>query len=141
MLTDLLHLRLYDFGGGGGAFSADPAAWFGFLHLCAGVITGCCFGLFSLVLLQRHVACRYGGAHGWLLAAGTSLLSGVGIWIGRCMRFNSWDLVHRPLHLLRSIAARLDRDALLLCVLFAIMSAGAYLLLRVLLPQEAKKEK
>ena len=140
MLTDLLHLRLYDFGGGGGTFSAAPAVWFGFLHLCTGVIAGCCLGLISLILLHRHITSQYGGTPGWLLAAGTSLLSGVGVWIGRCMRFNSWDILHRPLHLLRSIAAQLDRDALLLCLLFAIMNAGAYLLLRVLLPEEATPE-
>ena len=135
ILTDLIHLRWYDFSAVG-AFTARPAPWFGFLHLCAGVMAGCCFGLISLVLLQRHVTRRYGKARGWLLASVTCLLSGAGIWIGRCMRFNSWDIVHRPLVLLRGVLAQFDRNALLLCLIFAVMSAGAYLLLRALLQEE-----
>jgi len=135
ILTDLIHLRNYDFFAGG-IFNSDPAVWFGFLHLCAGVMVGCCYGLISLLLLQRHVVRTYGRAYGWSLAVGTSLLSGVGIWIGRCMRFNTWDIWHRPLHLLRSVIAQFDRRALLLCLLFAAMSAGAYLLLRVFFPEE-----
>jgi uncharacterized membrane protein len=139
ILTDLIHLRNYHFGAGG-VFSSDPAAWFGFLHLCAGVAVGCCFGLVSLALLQRHVARKYGRARGWLLAACTSLLSGAGVWIGRCMRFNTWDIWHRPRYLLRGIVDQFDRNAFLLCLLFAAMSAGAYLLLRAFLPDELKQE-
>jgi len=119
-------------------FSTDPAAWFWFLFLGAGVAVGCCYGLSSLALLHRHVARRHGKAYGWLLAAGTCLLSGAGIWIGRCIRFNSWDILHRPLHLLRSVIGQFDRNALLLCILFTAMSAGAYLLLRMFLPEDAK---
>ena len=137
ILTDFIHLRYYDYGPVG-AFSTDPAVWFGFLHLCGGIIAGCCCGLLSLVLLQRYIAGAYGKAYGWLLAACTWPLSGAGIWIGRCMRFNSWDILHRPLHLLRSVAAQFDRDALLLCLIFTAMSAGAYLLLRAFLPEESK---
>jgi len=84
------------------------------------------------------VAQKHGKARGWLLVAGTSLLSGVGVWIGRCMRFNSWDIWHRPLHLLRGIAEQLDRNAMLLCILFTAMSAGAYLLLRAFLPEDTE---
>jgi len=139
MLTDLIHLRYYDFVAGG-VFSSAPSVWFGFLHLCAGIAVGCCFGLISLVLLQRYIIRMYGKAHGWLLAGGASLLSGVGIWIGRCMRFNTWDIWHRPLHLLRSVLRQFDGNAIQLCLLFAIMSAGAYLLLRAFLPDDLKQE-
>ena len=137
ILTDFIHMRYYDFIAGG-RFSSEPTVWLGFLHLCAGVAVGCCAGLISLILLHRHIGRKYGKARGWLLAAGTWPLSGAGIWIGRCMRFNSWDILHRPLQLLRSVFAQFDRDALLLCVLFTAMNAGAYLLLRVFLPEEAK---
>jgi len=138
MLTDFIHLRHYVFEFDNSVFSTDPAAWFGFMFLCGGSVAGCCCGMLSLILLHRHTARKYGKAIGWLLAAGTTLLSGAGVWIGRCMRFNSWDIWHRPLHLLRSVAEQFDRDSLLLCILFTAMSAGAYLLLRSFLPEESK---
>ena len=138
LLTDLIHLRNYNFSGTGTPFSTHPLTWFGFTHLLAGVIVGCCFGLISLLLLQRYVTKTHGKALGWLLAAGCSLLSGVGIWMGRCLRLNSWDIAHKPLQLLQAVTESFHRQALLLCLIFAAMSAGAYLLLRVFVPEELK---
>ena len=120
----------------------DTAAgkWFGLLHLSAGIVVGLCFGLLSLLLLHRHVAKRYGRATGWVFAGTACFLSGVGIWIGRCMRFNTWDIWQNPLHLLRMVFGQLDWDAAKLCLVFAVMTAGAYLLLHVFLPLDMRTE-
>ncbi len=152
MLTNLIHLnhfefilpikdyRLYHmFFGPPIQFSGDPAVWFVFLILIAGVAVGSGLGSLSLVMLQRHVAQERGVVWSWLLVAGISLLSGIGIWIGRILRFNSWDMVFRPFYLIRNIARQFNWDAFLLCILFAIMSAGAYLLLQVFLTKELRK--
>ncbi|MCW3491657.1 DUF1361 domain-containing protein [Dethiobacter alkaliphilus] len=139
MLTDLIHLNRFEFVIGT-QFSADPAVWFGFLHLVAGVAVGCGFGLLSLVMLQRYTERTRGAVWSWLLVAGTSLLSGIGIWIGRNLRFNSWDILFRPFHLLRNIASQFDRNAFLLCLLFTIMCAGAHLLV-VSFNKEVKDER
>jgi len=132
MLTNLIHLNRFQFYSHG-QFSADPATWFVFLILITGVATGCGFGLLSLVMLQRHIKQRHGAIWGCLLITTVSLSSGIAIWIGRILRFNSWDIVFRPFYLIRSIIAQFDLDAFLLCILFAIMSAGMYLLFRVFL--------
>jgi hypothetical protein len=39
-------------------------------------------------------------------ALGTLVLSGFGVYLGRFLRWNSWDIVHRPHLLLRDIAGR-----------------------------------
>lgn len=132
MLTNLIHLNRFQFYSHG-QFSADPATWFVFLILITGVATGCGFGLLSLVMLQRHIKQKHGAIWGCLLITTVSLSSGIAIWIGRILRFNSWDIVFRPFFLIRNIIAQFDFDAFLLCVLFAIMSAGTYLLFRVFL--------
>ena len=134
MITDILHVQYL----GVQFMESDPAVWFGVLHLCAGVVVGACFGLLSLLLLHRHVAQCYGKARGWVFAGLACLLGGVGIWIGRCMRFNSWDIWGNPFFLLRSVLAQLNAGTVLLCLLFAIMSMGAYLLLRAFLPEDTK---
>lgn len=136
IITDLIHTRYYS-DTLGGMYLAIPREAVGFLHLCAGVAVGCVTGMLSLVLLQRCVARNYGVARGWLLVAIVMPLSGLGVWIGRCLRFNSWDVL-RPVSLLRQVLGSFDLEALQLCVIFTIMGAGAYLLTRALLPAEGK---
>ena len=125
MITDILHVQYLnvDF------MESSPAVWFGVLHLCAGVAAGTCLGLLSLRLLHRHMAGRYGKPWGWVFVGGACLLGGIAIWIGRCMRFNSWDIWGDPHFLLRSVLAELNRNTVTLCLLFAVMCFGAYLLL------------
>jgi uncharacterized membrane protein len=132
MMTDLLHLQYLNV-----QFAeTSPRVWFGYLHLCAGIAVGTCSGLLSLALLHHHIAKRYGQASGWAFAGAACFLSGIGIWIGRCMRFNTWDIWQDPWFLLRSALAQLNPRTILLCLLFAAMTAGAYLLLRCFLPLE-----
>ena len=135
MLTNLIHLNRFQFYSHG-QFSADPAMWFIFLILITGIATGCGFGSLSLVMFQRHIKQKHGAIWGCLLITTVSLSSGIAIWIGRILRFNSWDIVFRPFYLIRNIIAQFDLYAFLLCILFAIMSAGTYLLFRVFLNKE-----
>ena len=51
-------------------------------------------------LIERHT----GSAGGWLFAIATIGLSGLGIYIGRFLRLNSWDLLLRPGRVLNPLA-------------------------------------
>ena len=63
-------------------------AWPGFLVGCV-----------SLRMMQREVT-RYSHAViGWLFALAVCGLAGVGVYIGRFQRWNSWDVVANPLQL------------------------------------------
>jgi len=134
MLTDLIHLniRQYVFEGD---FTTNPRTWFALLHLVAAIVVGCGFGLLSLWLLHRITA-KKNAALGWALAIGASGLSGIGIWIGRCLRFNTWDIWQRPFHLIQEIVQQIDRRAVFLCLVFAVMSFGAYALVWSFLGKE-----
>ena len=132
MLTNLIHFSHFELYSHG-QFIGEPALWFRFLLLIAGVAIGCGLGLLSLIIVQRFVKERHGIVWSWLIVAGTSILSGIAIWIGRILRFNSWDILFRPLYLIHNVPAQFDASAFLICILFAIMCAGAYLLLRVFL--------
>jgi len=133
MVTNLIHLNRYEFLNQG-QFSGDPALWLAFLLLIAGIAVGCGFGSLSLIIVQRRIAATYGATWSWVAVAGASLLSGIAIWIGRVLRFNSWDILFQPFYLIHNVSAQLDWSALLTCMLFAIMSAGVYLLLVLLFP-------
>jgi uncharacterized membrane protein len=62
--------------------------------LCA--LTGLMLGFLSLYILQPVVAARRGHATGWLFIAGIAGLSGIGVFLGRFLRLNSWDVLLRP---------------------------------------------
>jgi len=135
MLTDLIHLNGYRFNNGG-RFTDDYHIWFSFLHIIAGVAIGCILGVLSLIMLQRYIEKEFGVKQGWLLVGGVSVLSGVAIWLGRVLRFNSWDIVFNPIGLLQSIMRRLDAGAFYMCVIFAVMTAGAYMMIKMFIPRK-----
>lgn len=131
MLTDLIHLRWYDWYISGVGFTDSPRAWFGLLHIFVGVAAGTIVGMLSLRLLHDMVTRRLGRLAGWCFAGGTCLLGGFGVWIGRCLRFNSWDVFHRPFWLVGETLSQLGVRAGKTILIFAAMTAVAYLLLCV----------
>jgi uncharacterized membrane protein len=86
ILTDILHLvtRSYYL------FWVDLVV----VLLCA--FTGLILGFLSVFLLQGVVARLKGKAASWWFVAVASLLGGFGIYLGRFMRFNSWDVFTKP---------------------------------------------
>ncbi|MET0499809.1 MAG: DUF1361 domain-containing protein [Steroidobacteraceae bacterium] len=94
ILTDLIHLeqgptRLY---------------WYDMAMLlsCGGV--GLLLGYSSMFDVHRVVEARFGQRVAWVVATGTLLLSGFGIYLGRALRWNSWDVVTNPRGLFDFIA-------------------------------------
>ncbi|MBM3676426.1 MAG: DUF1361 domain-containing protein [Actinobacteria bacterium] len=69
--------------------------------------TGGILGFVSIYLVQRACAARRGEVAGWLLAVTALGLSGAGVYLGRVLRWNSWDLLTRPEALLRDVASGL----------------------------------
>jgi uncharacterized membrane protein len=62
--------------------------------LCA--LTGLVLGFVSLYLMQSIVAQRFGRAMSWLFVTLATGLGSFGIYLGRFLRFNSWDVILRP---------------------------------------------
>jgi uncharacterized membrane protein len=86
IFTDLIHLttRFYPY------FWVDLSL----ILLCA--LTGLVLGFVSLYLMQSVVERMLGCAASWLFIAAVAALSGFGIYVGRFMRFNSWDVLFKP---------------------------------------------
>lgn len=97
IVTDFIHLR------------ARPPVplWYDVLLLisCAG--TGLLLGYGSVMLVQRTIARRFSVRLGWLVSAVALVLSAFGIYLGRFVRFNSWEVVTAPMPLFADIAHRL----------------------------------
>ena len=93
IFTDVAHLptRLH------GQFWVDLVL----ILICA--LTGLVLGFVSLFLMQSVVSRMFGRAASWLFIAAVACLSGLGIYLGRFMRFNSWDVVVKPIALGRDL--------------------------------------
>ena len=89
IFTDLIHLTA----GFSGHF------WVDLVLILSCALTGLVLGFVSLYLMQGLVKRMLGGAASWLFIAGVAGLSGFGVWLGRFLRFNSWDVLCRPAEL------------------------------------------
>jgi uncharacterized membrane protein len=97
LVTDYMHL----------APDSRVPLWFDFALLGAFSASGLLLGFASVYIVQAIVATRAGAVAGWL-GTGTSFgLCAVGIYVGRVLRFNSWDAVQEPGVLLGLALARL----------------------------------
>jgi uncharacterized membrane protein len=58
--------------------------------------TGMLLGLISLYLMQNIIVRSFGRTAGWIFVFVISGLSSFGIYIGRFVRLNSWDILQNP---------------------------------------------
>jgi uncharacterized membrane protein len=70
--------------------------WIDLVLVLSTALTGLVLGFLSLFLMQALVARLLGWLTSWLFIAGVASLSGFGIYLGRFLRLNSWDLVFQP---------------------------------------------
>lgn len=87
ILTDFLHL---------GSMGDVVPGWYDVLMLYWFAWTGLMLGIVSLYLMHEIVARGLGAAAGWVFVVAVAGLGSVGIYLGRFLRWNSWDIVRRP---------------------------------------------
>jgi len=93
IVTDFIHLQRIE----------PLAMWFDISLLMLFAWTGCFLGVTSLQMMQSVVRRRIGRVWSWIFVIATLVLSGVGVYIGRYLRFNSWDILLRPGRLIGNI--------------------------------------
>jgi uncharacterized membrane protein len=98
LLTDLIHLGARD----------DAPLWFDLVLFSAFAWTGAFLGFLSIYLLQVVVRRVAGVAWSWAFVGGSLLACAFGIYLGRSLRWNSWDFVVRPEPLLADVWARIS---------------------------------
>lgn len=96
ILTDFVHLAPHP----------QVPLWFDIALLSSASATGLLLGYTSVVDVQTAVARRFGKLAGWCIAIGALLLSGFGIYLGRFLRWNSWDPLANPDGLFEEIARK-----------------------------------
>jgi len=112
----------------------DMPVWFDVALLTTFGWTGLMLGFVSVYLVQAVARRAAGAIAGWTCALSALGTAGVGIYLGRYLRWNSWDLLVQPAAVLRDSAARLDSPQLIgMSLLMAAFLTVAYTVLYVVL--------
>lgn len=77
----------------GTVYLAKLQLWAKGILIVSAILYGVLNGTKSELLLESRVFTRFGKAKGILFRAACSLLGGAGIYIGRFLRLNSWDIL------------------------------------------------
>jgi uncharacterized membrane protein len=96
LLTDFQHLS--DAGG-------NVPLWFDVVLMIWFAWTGLLLGIASLYLMQEIVADTFNPLIGWIFVVGATTFSSVGVFLGRFLRWNSWDLLYDPIPIARDMAS------------------------------------
>jgi uncharacterized membrane protein len=93
IFTDLIHLKTHYF----------RQFWIDLVLILLCALTGLVLGFVSLYLMQSVVTRILGRAASWLFIAAVAGLGSFGIYLGRFLRFNSWDVFTNPIDLYHGI--------------------------------------
>lgn len=124
MVTDITHLRPLD----------NVPLWYDLIFIIACAWTSFFLGLISLYLMQGLVRRAWGTLAGWLFTLGVVALCGVGVYLGRFLRWNSWDIFFNPVQVLADVVEPLFHplahfSALAFSGVFSVFFISVYLML------------
>lgn len=93
IVTDFLHFKNQN---------AMPG-WFDLLMLTSFSWSGIAFGFVSITDMQKIWEHKFGSRISGIFIFASCMLSGFGIYLGRFLRYNSWDILSHPIDLLTDI--------------------------------------
>ena len=94
LLTDFQHLA----NAGGNA-----PIWLDVILLIWFAWTGLMLGIASLYLMQEIITDLSNPWMGWIFAIAMTTLSSIGVYLGRFLRWNSWDLLYDPMLIVKDM--------------------------------------
>jgi uncharacterized membrane protein len=97
LVTDLIHLRSYP----------PVPLWYDIGMLISFAWAGCFLAVASLYVMHQIIRDYTGRVVSWMIVIGVMGLCGLGIYMGRFLRWNSWDIFLYPTEVIGDIAHRL----------------------------------
>ncbi|SHJ41741.1 Uncharacterized membrane protein [Clostridium cavendishii DSM 21758] len=132
VITDYIHLSLAKF------YSFDPSSssydfekviynydfkdWNQFLTISMATFLSTALGFISLMLIYRWIKDKIGKKVSIIFAIVVNILAGYAIYLGRFIRFNSWDIVTNPFGLIKFVISNLNLRAFQFTIFFAALS-------------------
>src|SRR5262249_10250032 len=111
--------------------------WIDLVLILVCALTGLVVGFVSLYLMQSIAARIFGRLTSWLFVAVVTGLSSFGVYLGRFLRLNSWDVVVRPGKIYHGLGAwagsvSVNRTSVGFLLMFAAFLFLAYVMLYAL---------
>jgi len=124
IFTDLIHL----------SSPQHSMFWVDMILILLFALTGLVAGFLSLYLMQRMIRRWIGQAGSWVFVLLIAGLSGLGVYLGRFLRWNTWDLLFQPWNVAQDIGRMAipgggDPLSTIFPALYGIFFFVAYLLL------------
>ena len=114
--------------------------WVDIIVIAAPAWTGLLLGFLSLYLVQSVVRSLAGARVAWVAAVGVLGLASFGIYLGRVLRWNSWDVLADPRLVFDLDGVLADPRAIGMTVLLAGFLTTSYLVLYALMRLEGVEE-
>lgn len=133
MITDVIHVSpilFYDFTENGTIYIQNIMAWMQLIQLVTGILIGFFAGMESMVIMMNQIAKRYGQRGKLTAFVCICLFSGYGVFLGRFLRLNSWDILH-PGSLFMKVVQETNVFAIQFSFCFALFIAFSYCLLNL----------
>jgi len=132
IITDLIHLTE----------SQSHILWFDSVSFFIVALAGLATGLYSLYVAHQIVQRLTNKFLGWSILTISVILSGFGLYLGRVIRFNSWDLFTDPIFLFRKSFQELQNPlAIQTTLVFSLVVMVLYISLNLLIPPSYERTK
>jgi uncharacterized membrane protein len=100
IVTDFIHMKKFG--------SNGIPKWYDLITFSGFAFAGVFLGSLSLYLLHLAIRERFGYRMGWAFAVMMLGLGSIGIYVGRFLRWNSWEVITRPWKLWSEVGILVD---------------------------------
>ena len=127
IITDLIHLKARQ----------NCPLWFDSILILSFAWNGLMVGFISLMKIQALLKAGTGYVLSWVIAISLLVLSSFGVYLGRFLRFNSWDVMFQPYTIFSEITDRLFHpfhhlQTMAVTIVFSFFLVSAYSVINVI---------
>lgn len=116
MITDFIHFESYD----------SFLMWYDLVVYLIFIWTSFLLGFVSIYLVSRIVEKITNKIFSWMFVLMVQFLSSLGIYLGRFIRWNSWDAMLNPFGLMSSIIENIHLQSFLFSIIFGTLLTLMY---------------
>jgi len=121
LITDYIHINNYSYVQLQNSvyyFHYDFLMWFDFVLISLFAFLGYFLGVLSLYNIHKLFLPKWSRGLSWFFLLLIAFITGFGVYLGRFLRFNSWDVIINPASLIVEIIKNISLDSFVFSVTF-----------------------